>query len=85
MDFTSPPSMRSVEPVIQRAPGDTRKAISFGDLLWFTAAGDARFQAMTDSEMAPQTIGIAQNGLETGGPFPPFHRRSVSALKLEQL
>jgi hypothetical protein len=28
MDFTSPPSMRSVEPVIQRAPGDTRKAIS---------------------------------------------------------
>ncbi len=28
IDFTSPPSMRSVEPVIQRAPGDTRKAIS---------------------------------------------------------
>ena len=27
-DFTSRPSMRSVEPVIQRAPGDTRKAIS---------------------------------------------------------
>ena len=28
IDFTSPPSMRSVEPVIQRAPGETRKAIS---------------------------------------------------------
>lgn len=27
-DFTSPPSMRSVEPVIQRAAGETRKAIS---------------------------------------------------------
>jgi hypothetical protein len=28
IDLTSPPSMRSVEPVIQRAPGDTRNAIS---------------------------------------------------------
>jgi hypothetical protein len=27
-DLTSPPSIRSVEPVIQRAPGDTKKAIS---------------------------------------------------------
>jgi hypothetical protein len=27
IDFTSPPSMRSVEPVIQRAPVETRKAI----------------------------------------------------------
>ena len=26
IDLTSPPSMRSVEPVIQRAPGDTRNA-----------------------------------------------------------
>ena len=28
IDFTSPPSMRSVAPVIQRAPDDTRKAIN---------------------------------------------------------
>src|SRR6516164_9040912 len=28
IDFTSPPSMRRAEPVIQRAPADTRKAIS---------------------------------------------------------
>jgi hypothetical protein len=28
IDFTSPPSIRKVEPVIQRAPGDTRKAMS---------------------------------------------------------
>ena len=28
IDLTSPPSMRSVEPVIRRASGDTRNAIS---------------------------------------------------------
>ncbi|MGY4381992.1 hypothetical protein ACVWZ3_009631 [Bradyrhizobium sp. i1.3.6] len=28
IDFTSPPSIRNAEPVIQRAPGDTRNAIN---------------------------------------------------------
>jgi len=28
IDLTSPPSIRSVDPVIHRAPGDTRNAIS---------------------------------------------------------
>ena len=41
IDLTSPPSMRSVEPVIQRAPGDTRKRHQLGDLFRLAIARDA--------------------------------------------
>lgn len=37
-DFTSPPSMRGAEPVIQRASGDTRNADGQGYLNWLEEA-----------------------------------------------